>query len=182
VSNAPEHADLPRHLVLVGMMGSGKTTVGHRLAARLDRPFFDSDEMIEAREGRTVRDIWLEDGEPVYRQMETEVLREALAAPVDSVVAAAGGVVLREENRRLLEAPDVFTVRLDADPEVLVARVGRQDHRPLLDDDPLGTLRRMAAEREDLYAEVADATIDVSKGRPDELADEVLAAVGAARG
>jgi shikimate kinase len=166
-------------VVLVGMMGSGKTTVGHRLAARLHRPFFDSDEMIEAREGRTVRDIWLEDGEPAYRVMETDVLREALVAPAASVIAAAGGVVLREENRRLLEAPDVFTVRLDADPEVLVERVGRQGHRPLLDDDPLGTLRRLLGQREALYAEVADATIDVSRAGPDEVADEVLAAVEA---
>ena len=121
--------------------------------------------MIEAREGRTVREIWLADGEPAYRVMETEVLREALAAPEPSVVAAAGGVVLREENRRLLEAADVFTVRLSAPPEVLAERVSRQVHRPLLDDDPLGTLRRLAEEREALYKEVADATIDVGEGR-----------------
>ena len=108
------------HLALVGMMGSGKTTIGVRVAAARHRPFLDSDQMIEAREGRTVRDIWLADGEPAYRVMESEVLREALSSPDPVVIGAAGGVVLREENRRLLERADVCTVRLHAVPEVLV--------------------------------------------------------------
>jgi shikimate kinase len=168
-----------RHLVLVGMMASGKTTIGHRVAERLGRPFFDSDEMIEAEQGETVRQIWLEKGEPTYREMETDVLRRALAAAEPSVIAAAGGVVLREQNRRLLEADDVFTVRLYADPEVLAKRVGRHDHRPLLDDDALGTLRRLSAEREALYSEVADATIDVGAATPDEITDAVLEAATA---
>ncbi len=163
------------HLVLVGMMGSGKTTVGRLAAAALQRPFLDSDEMIEAREGRTVRDIWLEQGEPVYRDLETAVLREALASEEPAVVAAAGGVVLREANRRLLESARVCTVRLQADPDVLIERVGRQGHRPLLDDDPLGTLHRLAEEREPLYREVADATVDVGDRSADEIAAEVLA-------
>jgi shikimate kinase len=162
------------HLVLVGMMGSGKTTVGRLAAAALRRPFLDSDEMIEAREGRTVRDIWLEQGEPVYRDLETAVLREALASEEPAVVAAAGGVVLREANRRLLESARVCTVRLQADPDVLIERVGRQGHRPLLDDDPLGTLHRLAEEREPLYREVAAATVDVGDRSAEEIAAEVL--------
>jgi shikimate kinase len=180
-AQAPEHEgqSLPRHIVLVGMMGSGKTTVGHRVADLLARPFFDSDEMIEAREGRSVREIWLAEGEPAYRSMETAVLREALAADEPSVVAAAGGVVLREENRRLLEADGVFTVRLYAAPEVLATRVGHQGHRPLLDDDPLGALRRMVTERESLYAEVADATIDVGHRGVDEVVDCLMDLVAA---
>ena len=162
------------HLALVGMMGSGKTTVGLRVAAALHRPFFDSDQMIEAREGRTVREIWLTDGEPAYRVLETKVLEEALASPEAAVVAAAGGVVLKEENRRLLARADVCTVRLVADPEVLVTRVGRQGHRPLLDDDPLIALRRLSSEREDLYREVADATVDTGRAPIKEVTDEVL--------
>ena len=162
------------HLALVGMMGSGKTTVGRRVAAALHRPFFDSDQMIEAREGRTVHDIWLTDGEPAYRVLETKVLEEALASPEPAVVAAAGGVVLKEENRRLLTGAGVCTVRLVADPEVLVARVGRQGHRPLLDDDPLTALRRLSSEREDLYREVADATVETGRAPIKEVTDEVL--------
>jgi shikimate kinase len=171
----------PRHLVLVGMMGSGKTTVGRAVAERLHRPFFDSDEMIEEREGRTVRDIWLADGEPAYRAKETDVLRAALAAPEPAVIAAAGGVVLREENRRLLEDPAVCTVRLDVAPEVLAERVNHQVHRPLLDGDPLGALRRLASEREALYKEVADATIDAGRRPVDDIVDDVLHVVGDGR-
>ena len=99
------------HLALVGMMGSGKTTIGVRVAAARHRPFLDSDQMIEAREGRTVREIWLAEGEPAYRVMESEVLREALASPDPVVIGAAGGVVLREENRA-------------------AARAGRRPHGP----------------------------------------------------
>ena len=165
------------HLALVGMMGSGKTTIGVRVADALDRPFLDSDRMIEEREGRTVREIWLAEGEPAYRVMESEALREALAAARPVVVAAAGGVVLREENRRLLERPDVCTVRLYAPPEVLIARVGRHTHRPLLDQDPLATLRRLTTEREPLYREVADVTVDVAHGGVAQVTEQVLAAL-----
>jgi shikimate kinase len=163
-----------RHLVLVGMMGSGKTSVGHVVASRLGRPFFDSDEMIEAREGRTVREIWLTEGEPTYRLIETEVLRDALAAAEPAVIAAAGGVVLREENRELLEGSGAFIVRLDAPPEVLAERVGNQGHRPLLDDRPLEELRRLVDEREPFYDEVADATVDVEGHDVESIVDEVL--------
>ena len=165
------------HLALVGMMGSGKTTVGTRVAELLHRPFLDSDQMIEAREGRTVREIWLTDGEPAYRELETKVLEEALARPDPAVVAAAGGVVLRAENRRLLRRRDVCTVRLVADPEALVTRVGRQAHRPLLDDDPLAALRRLTTEREELYREVADAAVETGNAPIETVTDEVLRAL-----
>ena len=165
------------HLALVGMMGSGKTTVGTRVAELLHRPFLDSDQMIEAREGRTVREIWLTDGEPAYRELETKVLEEALARPDPAVVAAAGGVVLRAENRRLLRRADVCTVRLVADPEALVTRVGRQGHRPLLDDDPLAALRRLTTEREELYREVADATVETGNAPIETVTNEVLRAL-----
>jgi shikimate kinase len=167
------------HLALIGMMGSGKTTVGQRVAGALQRPFLDSDQMIEAREGRTVREIWLADGEPAYRVLETKVLEEALALPEPAVVAAAGGVVLREENRRLLTRADVCTVRLVADPEVLVTRVGHQGHRPLLDDDPLDALRRLSSEREALYREVADATVETGEAPIEDVTNEVLRALAA---
>jgi shikimate kinase len=94
------------HLVLVGMMGVGKSTVGRMVAAELDRPLFDSDEMIEERTGRTVREIWATDGEPAFRTLETDTLLEALAEPEPSVIAAAGGVVLSERNREALQTAD----------------------------------------------------------------------------
>ena len=88
----------PRHIVLVGLMGTGKTTTGRLVAARLGRRLLDSDEMVEARTGRTVREIWRDEGEPAYRVLETAALQEALAATDPLVIAAAGGVVLERRT------------------------------------------------------------------------------------
>jgi shikimate kinase len=167
-----------RHIVLVGMMGAGKSSVGRALAAKLDRTLLDSDEMIEARTGRTVREIWQADGEPAYRLLETDVLVEALAAPTPSVIAAAGGIVLSETNRRALADSDAYVVWLLADVDVLLRRVRNGGHRPLLDDDPEGTLRRMFAEREPLYREVADAIVSVDNRSVNEVAHAVVRCCG----
>lgn len=143
------------------MMGAGKSSVGRALAAELGRTLHDSDEMIEARTGRTVREIWTTDGEPAFRALETETLLEALASSEPSVIAAAGGVVLAEANRRALVDADAYVVWLAAGVDALLERVRRGMHRPLLDDDPEGTLRRMYDEREALYQEVADGVVSV---------------------
>ncbi len=166
------------HVVLVGMMGAGKSSVGRVLAGRLDRPLFDSDEMIEQRTGRTVREIWVTDGEPAYRALETEVLTEALGASEPSVIAAAGGIVLSEANRSALDRAGCHVVWLLADVDVLLQRVRSGAHRPLLDDDPEGTLRRMFAEREVLYREVADAIVSVDNRSVSEVASAVLRCCG----
>jgi shikimate kinase len=162
------------HLVLVGMMGVGKSTVGRLVAAELDRPLFDSDEMIEQRSGRTVREIWSTDGEDAFRTLETDTLLEALAESEASVIAAAGGVVLSERNREALASADAHVVWLLADVDVLVDRVRNGMHRPLLDDDPEGTLRRMYIERAALYQEVADAVVSVDHRSPNDVAKAVL--------
>jgi shikimate kinase len=149
------------HVVLIGMMGSGKTTVGRRLAAELGRPLVDSDAQVEARTGRTVREIFESDGEAAYRVLEREALVDALAEAEPSVVAAAGGVVLDPGNRAVLQEAGTV-VWLRARPEVLARRVSAgRDHRPLLGDDPLAALRRLDAERRPLYEEVADLVVDV---------------------
>ena len=162
------------HLVLVGMMGVGKSTVGRIVAAELDRPLFDSDEMIESRTGRTVREIWSNDGEEAFRSLETETLVEALAGPEPSVIAAAGGVVLSEVNRTALRDADAHVVWLLADVDVLVARVRNGAHRPLLDDDPEAVLRALYEVREPLYQEVADAVVSVDHRTPQDVAKAVL--------
>jgi shikimate kinase len=162
------------HIVLVGMMGVGKTTVGRLLADRLGRRLIDSDGMIEERTGRTVREIWTTDGEPAFRALETEALVEALAAPEPAVIAAAGGVVLSEPNRRALAESGAHVVWLLADVDLLLGRVRNGMHRPLLDEDPEGVLRTMFATRAQLYREVADAIVSVDNRSVNDVALAVL--------
>jgi len=168
---------MTRHVVLVGMMGAGKTTIGRALAAHLQRPFVDSDQLIEATTGRTVREIWEEDGEPAFRVLETRALVDALSEPEPLVIAAAGGTVLRQENRDALERAHALVVWLRADPGALSQRVTTHGHRPLLDGDPEAAMRRLLPEREHFYAEVAHAVVDTGAASPDDVLLEVLAVV-----
>ncbi len=158
--------------MLVGMMGAGKTTLGRRLARALGRPFLDSDQQVETRTGRTVREIFEADGEAAFRALETEALADALDTASPSVIAAAGGTVLSAVNRdRMRAAGRVIWLR--ADPEVLADRVVHGVHRPLLADDPTNVLRELDAARRDLYEAVADHIVDTSGRTPDEVLDEV---------
>jgi shikimate kinase len=150
-------------VVLVGLMGSGKTTVGRRLAARLDRPFADADEALEERTGRTVAEIFETDGEDGFRDIESELLGDLLTSTSPLVVAAGGGVVLRSANRERLARRDVTVVWLDASPAFLASRIERKAHRPLLAGDatPREVLERLHGERAALYDEVADLVVAV---------------------
>ena len=168
---------MTKHLVLVGMMGAGKTTVGSRLARRLDRPFVDSDVQVEGRAGRTVRQIFEAEGEAAFRALESEVLAEALGSEEPAVIAAAGGTVLDPNNRRRMRECGTV-VYLSAPPAALAPRVGGQDHRPLLGDDPAAALQRMDEARRFLYAEIADHVIDVASTPPDDVVERIVALVG----
>jgi shikimate kinase len=169
-----------RHVVLVGMMGAGKTSVGRALAERLGRRFLDSDAMIEGRTGRSVAQIFADDGEPAFRDLESEVLREALGASEPAVVAAAGGSVLDPDNRARIAAAGTV-VWLHAAPEVLAERVRGAPHRPLLDDDPEGTLARLGREREEHYRSLADLELDVGDAPVPVLVDRIESVVAAAQ-
>jgi shikimate kinase len=152
----------PGHVVLVGLMGSGKSTVGRRLARSLGRCFVDADEAVEATEGRTIADIFATDGEAAFRQAEHLVLEALLDRPDPTVIAAGGGVVVSEPNRALLRDPAVTVVWLDASPAFLASRAQAKPHRPLLAGaDPRATFARLHEERAPLYAEVADLVVDV---------------------
>lgn len=163
-----------QHLVLVGLMGSGKSTVARLIGERLGRPVLDTDALVEQRTGRTVREIFANDGEPTFRDLEAEVLSEVLAAPEPSVIAAAGGVVLRPDNRAVLKKASARVVWLSAEPATLLERVRGGGHRPLLDADPAGTLQRMHDDREPLYREVADQIVRVDGRTSAEVVEAVL--------
>ena len=152
---------MKRHLVLVGLSGSGKSSVGRRVAALLQRPFRDADDEIEERTGRTVREIFATDGEAAFREIEADVMADLLAFSEPSVIAAGGGAVVTESTRKLLTQPDVFVVWLTATPEFLASRTSKKAHRPLLDGDAAGSLARLLDERAGWYEEVADVTYDV---------------------
>jgi shikimate kinase len=161
---APNH----RHVVLVGLMGVGKSTVGRRLAKELSRPFADVDEQVELQAGMTIPTIFSDLGEETFRKAESEAFAGLLRRPSPLVVAAGGGAVTGPANRVVLAETDAFVVWLRASAEFLAGRTD-PTHRPLLANDPESTLARLLAERTPLYEEVADVAIDVE---PFHLGDE----------
>jgi len=161
-------------LILVGMMGAGKSTVGRVLARRLKRGFYDTDEEIERRCGVRIPVIFDIEGEAGFRARETQVIAE-LCALDNTVLATGGGVVLAEENRRLMAARG-FVVYLHARPLHLWQRVQHDRNRPLLATaDPQKKLETLYAERDPLYRELADVVVDTGRQSVQTLAKELLA-------
>jgi shikimate kinase len=166
-------------LALIGPRGTGKTTVGRILAARLGRTFLDTDDLIQELDGRTIARIFAEEGEPRFRDYESAALECVLGHP-GAVVATGGGIVLREPNRRALRqfgfvawltaGSETLADRLRADPEGLLGRPA------LTVAGTLGEITAVMAAREPLYREVADVGIDTSALTVAEVADAVLAA------
>jgi shikimate kinase len=166
--------DTRRHLVLVGLMGAGKTTVGERCAQRLARPFVDTDDLVQALAGRPVADLFATDGEAAFRALERQAVADACASPIPLVIACGGGAVLDPTSRRLLHSAG-FVVWLRARPGVLAERVDAdQVERPLLAGGALPTLTRLAEARAPAYEGVADVTVTTDDRSPDEVADAVL--------
>lgn len=175
---AARPGNLKKTVVMVGMMGAGKTAVGRVLAARLGVPFLDSDHEIETAANMTIPEIFERDGEAFFRDRESQVIRRLLSeAP--AVLSTGGGAFLRPQNRRMIAERGV-AVWLDADLDVLWNRVRHKDTRPLLrSPDPRATLRRIYAERVPVYA-LADLSV-VSDGEAsvEEMVGRVLAALAA---
>ena len=163
-----------QHLVLVGMMGSGKSTIARVVGQRLERPVVDTDSEIERRAGKSVRRIFAEDGEPAFRSVESLVLADVLAGAEPRVVATGGGIVVAEANRLLLRNSGARVVWLCADTPSLLERTRQGGHRPLLDNDPEGTLQRMIIDREPWYREVADAIVLVDHRSVSEVVEAIL--------
>jgi shikimate kinase len=161
-----------KQVVLVGLMGSGKSTVGALVAARTGRVFVDVDIVIAVDTGKTVRELWEEGGEAAYRSLESDAVLRVLASDTPSVLAAPGGVVLNPTVRAALAGSVVVWLRTK--PTTLAGRVHPGDHRPLLGDHPAETLAAMAGERSELYRKVATATVDTDGLAPDAVADVVV--------
>jgi len=170
--SAPEPSPSKKHLVLVGMMGSGKSSVGRALSARCGAPFLDTDAMIEGRARKTVTFLFREWGEARFREMEREILAEALAEETPSIISTGGGVVVTPENRAALQAHS-HVVYLHAPAEVLFQRLKRDTSRPLLQQpDPLQVLRDLEEKRRAFYEEAHDR-IDVSQLQQKAAAEEI---------
>ena len=159
----------PPRVVLVGFMGSGKTSVGRLLARRLGYGFEDMDRRIEERAGRTIAEIFRDDGEEAFREREREDAL-ALSRLRDRVVAAGGGAFTRPETRALLRE-GALTVWLRCDLDRILARVPADGSRPLAGNRDI--MRALLAEREPFYR-MADVAVDASSGTPREVADRIV--------
>jgi shikimate kinase len=161
-----------RKVVLVGLMGAGKSLVGALVAQEIGWELVDVDVAITARTGVTVREIWESGGESAYRGLESEEVLRALRGEVPVVIAAPGGIVLDPVVRAGLG--DAFVVWLRAETATLARRVRCGDHRPLLGDRPFDVLAVMASDRALLYEGIADAVIDTDDLDAESVAVEVF--------
>jgi shikimate kinase len=156
--------------VVVGMPGAGKSTVGAAVAERLGLPFADADTLIEAKAGKTVPEIFFDEGEPVFRELEKATIADALVS-FDGVLALGGGSILDADTRAALAGATV--VHLSVQLPDAIKRVGMGAGRPLLNINPRAALRHLMDQRRPLYEDVATYTV-VTDGRdPEDIADEV---------
>ncbi|MFF9626106.1 shikimate kinase [Streptomyces griseosporeus] len=161
-------------LVLVGPMGVGKSTVGQLLAERLGVGYRDTDDDIVAEQGRAISDIFVEEGEPVFRAIEKQAVRRALAEH-EGVLALGGGAILDADTRALLAGQRV--VYLSMDVEEAVKRTGLNTARPLLAVNPRKQWRELMEARRHLYEEVATVVVPTDGRTPEEVAQAALDAV-----
>jgi shikimate kinase len=151
-----------KHLILIGLMGAGKTTVGKACADRLDRPFVDTDDVVVANAGMSVAEIFATAGEPRFREMERTAVADTCASPAPLVIGCGGGTVLDPDNRARLRSSGVI-VWLRAPVDVLTARVGDGADRPLLRGDPEVALARLERLREPAYGAAAHVSVDTAE-------------------
>jgi shikimate kinase len=167
-----------KHLILIGLMGAGKTTVGRRCAEQLQRAFVDTDDLIVAQAGATVAEIFAAEGEKAFRARERAAVADAVASPDPLVIACGGGSMVDAENRRAVRDAG-FVVWLACTPTELAARVERDGtaSRPLLADGPTAvTLTRLEGLRAGTYEQAADARVPTDGHDVDAVTRSVLAA------
>jgi shikimate kinase len=161
-----------RNIYLVGFMGTGKTTVGKKLAALQKHTFIDLDDLIESKEKRKISDIFAARGEPYFRAIEKKALQE-VSQKEDLVVGCGGGIVIDKENIALMKATGKI-ICLSATPEIILKRTSGRTHRPLLNvADPKAKIASLLENRASCYA-LADETIDTSHLSPDEVVKKII--------
>ena len=165
-------SDTKNNIILLGFMGTGKSVVGKKLSRILKRELVDTDKLIEKKAGKSIPEIFSEDGEEHFRGLESEVAKE-VSKKKNCVIIAGGGIVLREENIRVLKTNGIL-ICLEASPEVIYERVKNDTYRPLLQvKDPLQKIRNLLEYRKKYY-DRADYFIDTSELIIDEVVDEIM--------
>ena len=164
-----------KNIILVGYMGCGKTTVGESIAEATRYTFADTDEMIVAQQGRSISDIFAQDGEPAFRDMETALLVKMLTEKNDTcVISTGGGMPVQKENRNLLRQLGTV-VYLRAKPETVYERIKGDTTRPLLQcENPMERIREMIKSRNPAYEEAAELVIDVDDLTQREVAEQII--------
>lgn len=163
----------PKLFVLIGMMGAGKTSSGKVLSRRVGWDFVDLDQELESRTGVSIPEIFESEGEQGFRQRETDLLKEFLNKE-QMIISSGGGIVLKEENRKLLKRSKAEIIFLEVTPEDCLKRT-EGTSRPLLRvKDPLGKIKELLSERTALYEEVSTCKISTSKKRPGQIAGEIM--------
>ena len=166
-----------KHLFLTGFRGTGKSTVGRLLALRLGMPALDLDELIEQRADQSIREIFEQGGESLFRELESQALDEVVQRP-PTVIALGGGAILREGNRQLLRGRGIC-FWLDADPETILGRLQRDettaDRRPALTHLPeLEEIRQLLEQRRPLYQAAADHRVETAGREAEQIAEQIL--------
>lgn len=165
------------NIVLIGFMGSGKTTVGLRLSYRMRRAIEDTDKLIERRLGKSISEVFAREGEAFFRLQETALLQDLIEKRNHQIISVGGGTPVREENRELLKKLGTV-VYFRAKPETIYERVKADTSRPLLQcEDPLQKIRDLLQQREEAYESCADIIIDVDELSMDEVVEQVATAV-----
>lgn len=166
-----------KNIILIGFMGSGKTTVGYKLSYRLRTPVEDTDKLIERRENKTINEIFKEDGEPHFRQLETELLEEIKKRTYSRIISVGGGTPMDSYNRQLLKECGTV-IYLRAKPETVYERIKHDDTRPLLQcEDPMSKIRELMEKRKEAYEDCADMMIDTDELTLDEVVEKIVAVI-----
>ena len=162
-------------IILVGVPGAGKTTVGQILAGKLQTSFIDTDQVIEQESGKSISDIFIQDGEPHFRLLEKNTIAKAMQNP-QAVLSIGGGALLDKDTRELVKKENC--IWLQAGLSQAVDRVGMNRNRPLLLGNVRGQLAELMTAREPLYIECAKHAVDTNNMAPEEVADKIIEILG----